>query len=65
MSQNQSILLHLKKHRKITPLEALRAYRCFRLAARIQELRQSGHKIVTRLVHKRGATFAEYNYKRK
>jgi hypothetical protein len=65
MSQTQSILSHLKRHRRITPLEALRAYRCFRLAARIQELRESGHNIVTRLVHKRGATYAEYNYKRK
>ena len=44
-SQNSQILRHLKAGKSITPLEALRRYGCFRLGARIWELKQSGHPI--------------------
>ena len=44
-SQNAAILNHLKKVGPITPIEALDRYGCFRLAARIYELRQKGHDI--------------------
>ena len=44
-SQNAAILNHLKKVGPITPMEALDRYGCFRLAARIYELRQKGHDI--------------------
>lgn len=44
-SQNAAILKHLKKVGPITPMEALEKYGCFRLAARIYELRQKGHDI--------------------
>ena len=54
MTQTQSILLHLKRERGITPLEALRRYGCFRLAARIAELRAAGHDILTQRVEVRG-----------
>lgn len=50
MTQNQKILQHLKLHGSITPVEALRDYGCMRLAARIANLRQSGHKIAAELV---------------
>lgn len=46
MSHKSKVLAHLKKHKTITPLEALSKYGCMRLAARIQELRQS-HSIIT------------------
>jgi len=40
------VLDHLRSA-PITPMEALDAYGCFRLAARIYELRKDGHQIVT------------------
>lgn len=50
MNQNQAILKHLKKHRKITPLEALRLYGVFRLSGRVLELRQAGNRIKTTII---------------
>jgi hypothetical protein len=47
MTQIQSILDHLKQA-PITPLEALEQYGCFRLAARIKDLREQGHTIHTK-----------------
>ena len=41
-TQAGQILEHLQKHRSITPLDALNLYGCFRLAARIHELRRHG-----------------------
>lgn len=46
-SQNKQILDHLKRGIDITPIGALRLYGCFRLAARIHDLRADGHDIVT------------------
>jgi hypothetical protein len=60
MTQNQAILKHLRE-RPITPMAALKLYGCFRLAARVAELRQSGHAIATeRVRHPEGKTFARY-----
>ena len=47
MSQNADILAHLRHGWNLTPMEALRRYQTFRLAARIGELRQMGHDIDT------------------
>lgn len=44
-TQNAQILAHLKTGKSITPLDALKLYGCFRLGARIFELRQDGHNI--------------------
>ena len=46
-SQNANILSHLQAGKTISPIEALIDFRCFRLAARINELRNAGHNIVT------------------
>ena len=47
-SQKQMILEFLRAHGSITPMDALNhCKRCFRLSARIKELREEGHKIVT------------------
>ena len=46
MSQRSKILSHLKRHKTITPIQALNDFGCLRLAARIQELRES-HTIIT------------------
>lgn len=61
MSQNQRILKHIEQHGSINPLIALERYGCMRLAARISELRERGHKIETRIIksHK-NKVYAEY-----
>ena len=59
-SQNEQILQHLKRGRKITPIDALEKFGCFRLAARISDLRGQGHVISTENVTKDSKTFASY-----
>jgi hypothetical protein len=58
-TQAALILAHLQQ-RPITPLEALDLYGCFRLGARIWELKQDGYDIVTDTVEKNGKRFARY-----
>lgn len=61
MSQNKIILQHLEKS-PLTPLDALMKYGCFRLSARINELRQRGYHIETfyKTDPQTKKTFAEY-----
>jgi len=47
MSQNKQIADYLNKGKKLTPIDALTKFGCFRLAARIADLRASGMNIVT------------------
>jgi len=60
MSQASDILAHLQKRKSITPLDAFTLYRCMRLAARIQDLRDAGHKILTRMEKNNGKKYARY-----
>jgi Helix-turn-helix domain len=60
-TQNQQIIRYLKFGRKLTPLAALRLFGCFRLAARVHELRQNGLSVKTGTVHVNGKRFAEYH----
>jgi hypothetical protein len=61
MSQSSEILDHLKRHKNISPLEAFREYGCFRLAARINDLRKDGHNIKTLMTSEPdGKSFAVY-----
>ena len=46
-SQTEMILEYLRKFGEITPLEALSAIGCFRLSARIADLRADGYNITT------------------
>lgn len=46
-SQRQFVLGHLKRYGSIEPLTALREYGCYRLGARIAELRKEGYPIRT------------------
>jgi len=63
MSQKQDILNHLKKYRKINGLDALNLYGCFRLPARILELKEEKHNIDANLITlKNGKKIAEYIY---
>jgi len=47
MSQSVQVLNHMKQHGSITSLQALKLYGCFRLAARVYELRGKGHNVQT------------------
>jgi hypothetical protein len=46
-TQKQGILEYLEEHGKITPIEALNKFGCFRLSAVIFELREEGYVIDT------------------
>jgi len=61
-SQYENILAHLKKKKTITPMEALNLYGCFRLASRINEMRDNGIKILTTLIEDDGKHYAQYEY---
>lgn len=45
MTQNKQILNYLKTGKSITPLEALYEFGCFRLSARIFDLKKDGWPI--------------------
>jgi hypothetical protein len=63
-SQNKLIAEHLKSGRPITPLEALNRYGCFRLGARILELRKEGIPIETEMIGlSNGKRIAQYKLK--
>jgi hypothetical protein len=59
-TQNEQIKAYLTKGKSITPLDALNKFGCFRLSARIKNLRDEGLKIATKYVTKEGKTFASY-----
>ena len=59
-SQNTQILNYLSKGKVLTPIEALHMFGCFRLAARIADLRKQGHMIFTDIVKKNDKKFAGY-----
>ena len=61
MSQNTQILSYLKQGKKLTPITALNKFGCFRLSARILDLRKQGHNINTENITKQGKTFAQYS----
>lgn len=50
MSQSQQILDYLKQGNKLTPMQALHKFGCFRLSARIYEIRRAGYRIGSHLV---------------
>jgi hypothetical protein len=59
-TQTERILNYLSKGKGITPIDALNRFGCFRLAARISDLRLAGHRIFTDSITKNGKTFANY-----
>lgn len=46
-AQRYKILVHMQDGKDITPVEALQNFGCFRLAARIKEIRDQGYKVQT------------------
>lgn len=61
MSHAESILSDLRKGKKITPIDALEDYGCFRLGARIWDLRKAGHPIKAEIVEDKGKRYARYS----
>jgi len=59
MSQNDWVLAALKQG-PITAIDALKGCGCLRLAARVRDLRQRGHNIVSTIVTQDGKVFAKY-----
>jgi hypothetical protein len=60
MNQKQQIANYLSKGKAITPIDALNKFGCFRLAARIADLRNEGVNIATKIVTKQGKSYASY-----
>lgn len=58
-TQAKVILDHLLTGRPLTALDALNQYGCFRLAARIHELRKD-HEIEEVMVERNGKRYASY-----
>jgi len=50
ITQNDKILRYLETHKKgITPMDALQKFGCFRLSARIADLKEAGFNIYREL----------------
>ena len=49
MSQKKQILAFMQTGKSITPMEAWELFGCYRLSARVSDLRAEGHNIVTTL----------------
>ena len=62
-TQNKQILRHLESGLPLTALLALKLFGCFRLSARIYDLKKRGMDIKSELVYKDGKRFAEYRFK--
>jgi hypothetical protein len=61
-TQAGRILAYLREGHRITALEALELFQCFRLAARVHELRREGWQIIERTVETAsGKRIAEYS----
>ncbi len=60
MNQTDQIRTALLAGRELTPLDALEEFGCFRLAARIKDLRQEGLDIETVSETRNGKKFAKY-----
>jgi hypothetical protein len=58
-TQAKAILDHLLTGKPLTALDALNQYGCFRLAARIHELRKD-HEIEEQIVTRNGKRYASY-----
>ena len=66
--QSAMILNFLKSGGSLTPIEALQKFQCFRLAARMNDLRNKGYVIETEILKDdNGKSYASYslpkNYK--
>jgi len=59
-SQNQRVLKHLEQGRTITAKEAWIIFGIMRLAARIRDLKDLGHNIISMPLKRNNKRFAQY-----
>ena len=59
MTQNAEILSYMKKNQSITPMDALKLG-CFRLAARVYDLKLQGVRIESVLEERNGKRYSRY-----
>ena len=66
MTQSDQILAHLLQGKTITPIEALDRFGCFRLGARIYDLKRRGFVISASTIRDKasGKHYAEYRLAR-
>ena len=60
MSQNDQLLNYLKQGHSITQLEAVYSFNCFRLGARIHDLKAKGHNIESKRIDTGTKHFSRY-----
>lgn len=60
MNQNQKIESFLKTGHPLTAISALNMFGCFRLAARINDLKKAGLNIEQETVTQNGKRFSQY-----
>ena len=61
-TQCDYLLEYLELYNSITPMEALNAFNCFRLGARVSDLRADGYDITTEINPKGKKKYAIYRY---
>ena len=61
ISQTDAVLSWLKGGASLNPMEALEYMNCFRLGARIHNLREAGYRIETKMVYRGRRHWAEYS----
>jgi hypothetical protein len=63
MTQETQILNHLKTGAKLTPIDALNNFQCFRLAAVVHSLKKKGHDIHSTKISdpRNGKSYAQYS----
>lgn len=59
-TQTKAIKAHLESGKSITPIDALNEYGCFRLGARIYDLKDTGMNIITEMVQQGRKRYARY-----
>ncbi len=64
MTQTDVIRSHLINGNSLTPIDALQQFGCFRLAARIDELRKQGLDIETIKERRNGKSYARYQIRK-
>lgn len=59
-SQEKKILKYLQTHEGISNRIAVEQFQCYRLSARIFDLREQGHDIISEQITVKNSTFAFY-----
>jgi hypothetical protein len=60
-NQTNRILRYLRRGHGLTAISALSRFGCMRLAARIEELRDAGIRVQSRMMRRNGKRFACYS----